>query len=283
MRDLERVDLALQRGVFLVEREQAVVGQGHRRDRRRKILRAAGKVFHGFGRLAHPLEAGADFALEPQGIGPVVVHGQQEHVGEHVRTGVPPACEGRIGPRHARRDEFALDAGQIPVQLADALHDARGVPQVVDAPGDGPVGRQQDSVQFVDVVAYFFPDPLVHRERVEALEHIFGKAAGLDFLYDPEVHEPVGTQDAVVEDALHPFAFLGDVGSRRHVGQGDVHGVVGFLGQRLEQLEQGDEEGAQHEAEQPEEQGDAGGDAFVGEVHGRFQRASSSGERMPKG
>ena len=39
----------------------------------------------------------------------------------------------------------------------------------------------------------------------------------------------------------------------------------------------------QHEAEQPEQQGDAGGDALVHDAHGRFQQASSSGERTPKG
>ena len=283
VRDFECVQLALQRGVLLIEREQPVFRKGHRRDRRRKLGRAAGKGRYGPGGLDHPFEPGSDFALEPQGIGAVVVHGQQEHGGEHVRTGVPPVREGRIGQRHTRCDEFALDAGQVLVQLADALHDARGVPQVVDAPGDGPVRRQQNAVQFLDVVADFFLEAFTHRECVKALEHVLRETAGLDFLHDPEMHEPVGAQEAVVEDALHPFAFLGDVGGRRHVGQGDVHGVVGFRGQRLEQLEQGEEEGAQHETEQPEEQGDAGGDAFVGELHGRFQRASSSGERTPKG
>ena len=38
----------------------------------------------------------ADFALEAQGIGPVMVHGQQEHGGEHVGVGGLPDVEARI-------------------------------------------------------------------------------------------------------------------------------------------------------------------------------------------
>ena len=116
-----------------------------------------------------------------------------------------------------------------------------------------------------------------------ALVHVFGKTPGLDFLHDSEVDETVAAQDAVVEDALRPLALLADVGSDGHVGQSDVDGFVRLFGQHLEELEQRNEERAQHEAEQPEQQGDAGGDALVHDAHGRFQQASSSGERTPKG
>ena len=282
MGDLEGIQCAFQRRVFLIQSKKAVFREGH-------CGRIAGEFFQtpgkgaGLRRAQQAFDVGADFALEAQGIGPVMVHGQQEHGGEHVGVGGLPDVEARIARLHARGVQLPLKLRQVRVEGTDTLYEPFRISQIVDTLGDGPVRARKDSVQFIQVILYLFFDPRLDGKRFEAFQHVFGKTPGLDFLHDSEVDETVAAQDAVVEDALRPLALLADVGSDGHVGQSDVDGFVRLFGQHLEELEQRNEERAQHEAEQPEQQGDAGGDALVHDAHGRFQQASSSGERTPKG
>lgn len=154
-----------------------------------------------------------------------MVHGQQEHGGEHVGIGGLPDVEARIARLHARGVQLPLKLRQVRVEGADTFT-SRSVLRRLSMRWRRPVRARKDSVQFIQVVLYLFFDPRIDGKRFEAFQHVFGKTPGLDFLHDSEVDETVAAQDAVVEDALRPLALLADVGSDGHVGQSDVDGFV---------------------------------------------------------
>ena len=95
MGDLEGIQCAFQRRVFLIQSKKAVFREGHCGRIAGEFFQAPGKGA-GLRRAQQPFDVGADFAFEAQGIGPVMVHGQQEHGGEHVGIGGLPDVEARI-------------------------------------------------------------------------------------------------------------------------------------------------------------------------------------------
>lgn len=243
MGDLEGIQCAFQRRVFLIQSKKAVFREGHCGRIAGEFFQAPGKGA-GLRRAQQPFDVGADFAFEAQGIGPVMVHGQQEHGGEHVGIGGLPDVEARIArllpEAYSSRSSCGKSALRVRIRFTSRSVLRR-------------LSMRWATAWFVPAripfnsFKLFFIFSLTPGSTASAsrLSSTFsGKRPGLDFLHDSEVDETVAAQDAVVEDALRPLALLADVGSDGHVGQSDVDGFVRLFGQHLEELEQRNEERA---------------------------------------